>query len=125
MTAADGNQSATKTGPEFPRATRRSFVGRSFVWQSLIWPSLLAMIAILLVAYIADYCVFRYRVASNRQPFGSITVQHYDAVEHKDGKAELIFDPPVQQTCVHALFPHAGNPTCWYLSRHAEQRTDI
>jgi hypothetical protein len=31
----------------------------------------------------------------------------------------------VQKTCVHSLFPHSGDPPCWFLIRHAEQRTDI
>jgi hypothetical protein len=120
VTVVDGNKSAAKTGPRLPPATRRPFV-----WRSLISQSLLSLVVLLLIAYVADYCVFRYRVSANRRPFGSITVEHYDAIAHKDGKAELIFDPPVQQTCVHTLFPHAGDPPCWYLSRHAEQRTDI
>jgi hypothetical protein len=120
VTVVDGNRTAAQTGPGLPGVARRPFVWRSFIWQSLF-----ALIALSLIAYVADYCVFRYRVSANRQPFGTVTVEHYDAVAHKDGKAELIFDPPVQQTCVHALFPHAGNPPCWYLSRHAEQRTDI
>jgi len=116
----DGNKVAAKAGPGLSVATRESFAARSLFWRLL-----LALVVLLLIAYVADYCVFRYRVSANRQPFGSITVEHYDAVAHKDGKAELIFDPPVQQTCVNAVFPHAGNPPCWYLSRHAEQRTDI
>ena len=94
-----------------------------------LWPilqrSLLALIALVAIVYGADYGVFEYRVVTKRQPFGSVTVEHYDAVEHKDGKAELIFEPPVQQTCVHSLFPHAGDPPCWYLTRHTEQKTDI
>ena len=117
---AGGNKSIAEAGPGPPIVTQRSFGARSFLWRLL-----LAVIVLLSIAYIADYCVFRYRVSANRQPFGSITVEHYDAVAHKDGKAELIFDPPVEQTCVHAVFPHAGSPPCWYLSRHAEQRTDI
>jgi hypothetical protein len=116
----DGNKVAAKAGPGLPVATRESFAARSLFWRLL-----LALVVLLLIAYVADYCVFRYRLSANRQPFGSVTVEHYDAVAHKDGKAELIFDPPVQQTCVNAVFPHAGNPPCWYLSRHAEQRTDI
>jgi hypothetical protein len=116
----DGNKLVARAGPGLPVATQGSFAARSFLWRLL-----LALVALLSIAYIADYCVFRYRVSANRQPFGSITVEHYDAVAHKDGKAELIFDPPVQQTCVNAVFPHGGNPPCWYLSRHAEQRTDI
>ncbi|MGD0212898.1 MAG: hypothetical protein ABSB87_06665 [Terriglobales bacterium] len=86
---------------------------------------MLATLGLLVIAYGADYGVFQYRLATKRQPFGSVTVEHYDAVEHKDGKAELIFQPPAQQTCVNSLFPHAGDPPCWFLSRHAEQKTDI
>jgi len=77
------------------------------------------------LAYSVDYVVFRYRVAENRQPFGQVTVYSYDAVAQKSGKTQLIFNPPEVQTCVNALFPHAGYVPCWYLQRHAEQRTDI
>ena len=84
-----------------------------------------AVVGLLGIAYGADYCVFRYRLATKRQPFGSVTVEHYYEVAHKDGKAEIIFDPPVQKTCVYSLFPHSGDPPCWFLIRHAEQRTDI
>jgi len=94
-------------------------------FRQLALRSLFAILALAAIAYGADYGVFEYRVVTKRQPFGSVTVEHYDAVEHKDGKAELIFEPPVQQTCVHSLFPHAGDPPCWYLTRHTEQKTDI
>jgi hypothetical protein len=77
------------------------------------------------LAYSVDYVVFRYRVAENRQPFGQVTVYSYDAVAQKSGKTQLIFNPPEVQTCVNALFPHAGYVPCWYLQRHSEQRTDI
>jgi hypothetical protein len=77
------------------------------------------------VAYTVDYAVFRYRVSTNRQPFGQITVTTYDAVEQKSGRTQFIFNPPEAQTCVHALFPRAGYVPCWYLQRHTEQRTDI
>jgi hypothetical protein len=78
-----------------------------------------------LLAYVADYCVFRYRVATNRQPYGQITVTSYDAVQQKNGKTEFIFNPPEAQTCVNALFPRAGYVPCWYLQHHSEQRTNI
>jgi hypothetical protein len=77
------------------------------------------------LAYAADYVVFRYRVAGNRQPFGQVTVTSYDAVEEKSGKTVFLFNPPEAQTCVHALFPRAGYVPCWYLQGHREQRTDI
>jgi len=75
--------------------------------------------------YVGDYAVLRYRTAMNRNPYGSVTVRHYYAVLHKNGKTEFMFDPPAAQTCVHSLFPHGGFSPCWYLSRHTEQRTDI
>jgi len=78
-----------------------------------------------LLAYTVDYAVFRYRVATNRQPFGQITVTSYDAVAQKNGKTEFLFNPPQLQTCVNALFPRAGYVPCWYLQRHSEQRTNI
>ncbi len=110
MTAVESNQTTNQTGP-WPR--------------EIALRSLLALVSLLAIAYVADYGVFRYRVATKGQPFSTVTVEHYDAVEHKNGRSELIFDPPVQETCVRSLFPHAGDPPCWYLSRHAEQRTDI
>jgi len=110
VTAVEEHKSRNKTGAWF---------------QGIALRSLLAGVSLLGITYGADYGVFRYRLAAKRQPFGSVTVEHYDAVPRKDGKSEFIFDPPVQQTCVHSLFPHAGDPPCWYLSRHAEQRTDM
>ncbi len=106
VAAVQGN----KTGPWLRRIALRSF---------------LAGVGLLGMAYAADYCVFRYRLATKRQPFGSVTVEHYYSVLHKDGKTELIFNPPVQEICVHSLFPHSGDPPCWFLTRHAEQRTDM
>jgi len=110
VTAVEGKESGNKTGPWLRRIALRLLV---------------AGVGLLAIAYGADYCVFRYRLATKRQPFGSVTVEHYYEVAHKDGKAEIIFDPPVQKTCVYSLFPHSGDPPCWFLIRHAEKRTDI
>jgi hypothetical protein len=80
---------------------------------------------IALLAYVADYAVYRYRLSSNRQPFGQVTVTSYDAVAQKSGKVQFIFNPPQAVTCVNSLFPHSGYAPCWYLQQHSEQRTDI
>jgi hypothetical protein len=87
--------------------------------------TILAVVAAAALAYSLDYVVFRIRAATNRNAYGSVTVHHYDAVLQKNGKTVFTFDPPQDQTCVHALFPHAGWLPCWYLSRHPDQRTDI
>jgi hypothetical protein len=39
-----------------------------------------------LLAYVADLAIFRYRVATNRNAYGSVTVNHYYAVLQKNGK---------------------------------------
>jgi hypothetical protein len=91
----------------------------------LVAGTLLFAVVLAGLVYGADYALFRYRVAGDRQPFGQVTVTHYDAVQQKNGKTEFIFDPPQAQTCVNSLFPHAGYAPCWYLQRHPEQRTDI
>jgi hypothetical protein len=75
--------------------------------------------------YAGDFAVFRIRVATNRNPYGSVVVNHYYAIAQKSGKTELIFDPPQPQLCVNALLPHAGAQPCWYLRKHPDQRTDI
>jgi hypothetical protein len=72
-----------------------------------------------------DFGLFRLRLAANRNPYGSVVVSHYYAVQQKGGKTEFIFDPPAPQTCVNALYPHAGLEPCWYLRQHPEQRTNI
>jgi len=78
----------------------------------------LAAAAVLVLIDLADGFVLRFR----RDPFGSVVVSRYDAIPEKNGKTEFVFEPPAAQPCVHALFPHSGYQTCWYLSRHAEQR---
>jgi hypothetical protein len=97
--------------------------------KHLIKRSLLIAISSVLfltaLAYATDCAVFRYRVSTNRQPFGQFTVSSYYAVQQKSGKTQFIFNPPQAQTCVHALFPRAGYVPCWYLQRHSEPRTDI
>jgi hypothetical protein len=86
---------------------------------------ILAVVGSAALSYGLDYAIFRFREATNRNAYGSVTVNHYYAVLQKNGKTKFSFDPPQPQTCVNALFPHEGWLPCWYLSRHPEQRTDI
>ena len=85
----------------------------------------LLLLGTVLLLFCADFVFFRLRVATNRNPYGSVVVSHYYAVLQKNGKTQFIFDPPAPENCVNALFPHSGMKPCWYLSRHPEQRTDI
>jgi hypothetical protein len=74
------------------------------------------------LVYVGDYVSLRFRIPNNRDQFGSVIVQRSYAVTMKNGKAEYMFDPPAPQTCVNSLFPHFGDPPCWYLRRHPRQQ---
>lgn len=93
--------------------------------QRLFLRTILILLAAVALVFVIDFAIFRVRVAANRNPYGSVTVDPYFAVHEKSGKTEFMFQPPQTQTCVHALFPHEGLSPCWYLSRHPEQRTDV
>jgi len=86
---------------------------------------LAAALGLTALAYAVDFAVFRYRVSTNRQPYGQITVNRYDAIPQKSGKTQFIFHPPEARTCVNSLFPREGYVPCWYLSRHTEERIDM
>jgi hypothetical protein len=86
---------------------------------------LLFIFATAALTFAVDFGLFRLRVASNRNPYGSVVVTHYYAVPQKNGKTQFIFDPPAPETCVNALYPHTGMQPCWYLRRHPEQHTNI
>lgn len=89
-------------------------------------PSILLIVLVsLAIVYALDYAVLRYRIATNRNPYGTVTVRPYYAVPRKDHKTEFLFDDPHDQTCVNSLFPHFGDTPCWYLTRHTEPRIDM
>jgi hypothetical protein len=77
------------------------------------------------VLYAADYVVLRIRARSRSNAFGSMTIQRYYAVPKKGGKAEFLSADPQQRICTRSLFPQMGDPPCWYLARHTDQRIDM
>lgn len=86
---------------------------------------LLAVILISGAIYLLDYAVLRYRIATDKTPFGTVTVRVYYAVPRKDQKTEFLVGDPQEQTCVHSLLPHMGDLPCWYLATHKEQRVNM
>jgi hypothetical protein len=77
------------------------------------------------MAYFGDYGLLRFRIATGKNPFGTVTVTPYYAVPRKDKKVEFIFDDPRDETCVNSLFPHLGDSPCWYLRAHQQKRIDL
>jgi hypothetical protein len=93
--------------------------------RRLLFAAALGAVGTSALVYAADFTVFQVRVAFRRSPYGSVTVQHFDAVLKKNGRTQFLYDPPQPETCVNALFAHEGFAPCWYLSRHREQGTNI
>ena len=87
--------------------------------------AVVSMVAAVAVFYILDWAVLRYRIATNRNPYATVTVRPYYAVPRKDHRTEYMLDDPYDQTCVNSLFPHFGDPPCWYLTRHQEPRINM
>jgi hypothetical protein len=83
---------------------------------------LVATILLLVILYASDYlfAVIRKNNPKARQAFGTVTVQHYYSIPHKDGKAELVFQDPQTQACIRSLFPHFGYTPCWYARRESQ-----
>ena len=56
--------------------------------------AVLSVALLLLGVYLGDYFLLRYRIATNRNAFGTAQVEQYYAVPRKDGKTEFFFDQP-------------------------------
>jgi hypothetical protein len=100
-------------------AREQYFVRRIFLIVAL------SLLALLLALYTGDYLVLRYRMAKNRNPFGTVTISRYYVIQEKANKIEYVFLDSRPETCVHALFPHVGDLPCWYLNGHTERKIEI
>ena len=93
--------------------------------KKVVGRSLAAIIVLAFLVYASDYAVLRYRVATNRNAYGTVTVQFYYAIQQKNGKTEYDFQPSKPEICVNSLFAHSGYPPCWYERKHAEKAIPI
>jgi hypothetical protein len=84
-------------------------------------------IAILSAAglWACDWLVLQFRIHWDGSPFGSVVVRHQYAVHLKNKQIEYRHDSPAPEECVHSLFPHNDESTCWYLERHPNQVIDL
>lgn len=82
------------------------------------------LIATVIAMYAGDYLFWQYKIV-HHEPYGTVTVQFYYAIQEKTGKTEYDFQPPQQETCVTSMFPHDGHPPCWYERRHKEKAIRI
>jgi hypothetical protein len=80
----------------------------------------LTLLALCALAYAADWAGLQLREHSG-SAYGSVMVDDTQVVKDKGGKVEYFDNPQQATSCVHALFPHEGQPACWWLARHSNQ----
>ncbi len=85
--------------------------------------------ALVLVAllWIADFVSFRYRLSKGTpgNPVQTLNIHPTYAIPHKDGRAEYVFGEPQMVTCVRSIFPHGGDPPCWYVRKTASKPIEM
>jgi hypothetical protein len=77
------------------------------------------------LAFGSDYLVFRYRVSRNVSPYETVTVQEYYVIQEKNNRTEYVYKGTEQETCINALFSHAGYAPCWYRRKRTERPVHI
>ncbi len=93
--------------------------------MKLVKRTILALAAVLAIAYLSDFAILRYRIAANRNAFGTVTVQKFYSIKEKNGRIEFSTGDSEDVPCVNSLLPHSGYTPCWYLRRHTEQQINI
>jgi len=81
-------------------------------------------VAVVTLMYIIDAIVLQFRERSGSAQ-SAVVVENSYVIHLKSGKLEYLNDPPQPVSCVRLLFPHGGEPACWWLARHTLQQKDI
>jgi hypothetical protein len=94
--------------------------------RTIVRGILVAVFLAVAIVYVGDFAWVRVRMMHPKpgSPFETVTALRILAIDEKGNKTEYSVDPlQPQQTaeCVHALFPHNGDPPCWYLKRKFAQ----
>ena len=97
---------------------------RQLVKRVLLW-ILSPLVAAFLLVFVGDYLSLRFRIPGGRAQFGQVVINPLYAIPVKGGKVQ--YEPGQQETdtCVHSLFPHFGDPPCWYLIKHTDRVINI
>ena len=87
--------------------------------------SLIALVLALLAFYAGDYLWLRYRMLTNRAPFGSVTRDVYYSVKLKSGKTEFSYGGQQSFECPNSLLPEYWEKPCWYAKRQKDLQINI
>lgn len=87
--------------------------------------AVIALLAAVVLLYAADFVVLKVRIATGRNPYGTVTVRSYYSIAKKNNKVEYDYIGTEDETCTHSLFPQGGHNPCWYASSHTERKIEI
>lgn len=84
---------------------------------------LFGVLVLIALIWIGDWISFRYRLSKGTpgDPTETMQIRTSYAIPHKDGRAEYVFGEPQTVTCARSIFPHGGDPPCWYLQKSASK----
>jgi hypothetical protein len=85
------------------------------ILRRVLLPTILALGAL----YLGDYVALHYRIARSGPAAALETVTVLYGTQLKNGQVKIFWDQPQTETCTRSIFPHLGNPPCWYAKRHA------
>jgi hypothetical protein len=88
--------------------------------RALLERALMTLLALLILCYVLDWTVYRYR-AAHGTAFSSIKVSQYLATPLKNNKTEFDYTGSQQVNCVRSIFPWAGDDPCWWVQRQADR----
>jgi len=86
---------------------------------------LIVLVLVIAAVYGCDFLWLRYRMATNRNAFGSVTYDVYYTVKLKSGKFEFSYGGQQTFECPHSMFPQYLEKPCWYASRKKDLQITI
>ena len=86
--------------------------------HTILHRALLATLLALGALYLGDYVALRYQIARGGPTAAVETITILYATPLKNGQVSIFWDQPQTETCTRSIFPHLGNPPCWYAKRH-------
>lgn len=99
--------------------------GRLEVSSEAVRRALIIIAALIIGVYGGDYLWLRYRMATNRNAFGSITRDVYYSVKLKSGKTEFSYGGQQAFECPNSLLPEFWEKPCWYAKRQKDTQIVI
>lgn len=87
--------------------------------------ALIAAVLIAVAIYAGDFAWLRYRMAMNRDAFGSVTRNVYYSVKLKSGKTEFDYGGQQDFECPRSMLPQYWEKPCWLARKQKDQQINI